>query len=64
MFLRQLDPAATAEFYRSLSRRYNGNQNKPIVNGERSEIKPGNGVSNRLQVPHDTNSTGWDQMIL
>ena len=58
MFLRQLDPAATAEFYRSLSRRCNGNQNKPIVNGERSEIKPGNGVSNRLQVPHDTNSTG------
>ena len=58
MFLRQLDPAATAEFYRSLSRRFNSNQKKPTDNGERSENKQGNGVSNRLPVPHDTNSIG------
>ena len=51
LFIRHLDPMATAEFYRSLSRRRKvNNPRKPILDGNNEKGAPSNGINNHLSV--------------
>jgi hypothetical protein len=48
MFLRHLDPVATAEFYRQNSRRKRNGPKKPILDDNSSAKPSGNGINNSL----------------
>ena len=58
LFLRHLDPVATAEFYRGLSRRNRNSPKKPILDGLRSSKQSGNGINNNLPGHYDHGDEG------
>ena len=67
LFIRHLDPVATAEFYRSLSRRRKPNSpKKPILGGAEGKEAASNGVNNSLnglQLRGDEGYVGYPAKI-
>ena len=64
MFLRHLDPVATAEFYRHISRRNRNGATKPILDDNSSAKPQGNGINNSLPAQRNAENERYNKLIV